>query len=345
MDQAFNAGFQLNKGTVVGDVGDAAGHLGADRILGFHAVPRIGLQLLHAEADALGVRVDLDDLDLDGVADGEDLRGVRDALPRHVGDVQQAVDAAQVHERAVVGDVLDHAFADFTLLQLADQLGALFGAGFFQDGATRDDDVAARTVHFQDGEGLFLAHQRADVAHRADVDLRARQEGRGAAEVDREAALDAADDGAVDRMAFGEHDFQTGPGFFAASLVAADDGFTQGVLDALEVDFDIVAELRNDGAFADAELAGRDAAFGLQTDVDDQDVFLDADDAAVNDLAFAEVTALKGFVEQGGEIVARGGEGGVSHAWVGFLTVMARDRMAPREVSETEDQVVGMRGR
>jgi hypothetical protein len=29
--------------------------------------------------------------------------------------VQQAVDAAQVHERAVVGDVLDHAFADFAL--------------------------------------------------------------------------------------------------------------------------------------------------------------------------------------------------------------------------------------
>src|SRR5690606_3788814 len=159
---------------------------------------------LHAEADALGVRVDLDDLDLDGVADGQDLARMRDALPRHIRDVQQAVDAAQVDEGAVVGDVLDDAFADFTLLQLADQLRALFGAGFFQDGATRDDDVAGRTVHFQDGEGLFLAHQRADVAHRADVDLRTGQEGRGAAQVDGEAALDATDDGAVDRLTFGE---------------------------------------------------------------------------------------------------------------------------------------------
>jgi len=73
VDQAFNAGFQLNKCAVVGDVGDAARELGADRILGFHAVPRIGLQLLHAERDALGVGVDLDDLDLDGVAHGQDL--------------------------------------------------------------------------------------------------------------------------------------------------------------------------------------------------------------------------------------------------------------------------------
>src|ERR1019366_1573547 len=154
----------------VGDVGDAAGELGANRVFGFDAVPRIGLQLLHAQRDPLGVGVDLDDLHLDGVADRQDLAGVRNALPAHVGDVQQAVDAAQVHERAVVGDVLDHAFADFAFLQLGDQLGALFGAGFFQDGAARDHDVAARTVHFEDRERLFLAHQRTDVAHRADVD-------------------------------------------------------------------------------------------------------------------------------------------------------------------------------
>src|SRR5690606_38770779 len=176
--QALDAGFQLNKRAVVGDVGDAAGVLGADRVFGLDAVPRVRLQLLHAEADALGVRVDLDDLHLDGVAHGQDLAGVRHALPAHVGDVQQAVDAAQVHEGAVVGDVLDHAFAHFAFLQLADQLGALFGAGFFQDGAARDHDVAARAVHLEDLERLFLAHQRTDFAHRAAVDLRTGQEAR-----------------------------------------------------------------------------------------------------------------------------------------------------------------------
>src|SRR5690606_33758202 len=221
-------------------------------------------------------------------------------------------------------------------------LRALFGAGFFQDGATRDDDVAARTVHFQDGEGLFLAHQRADVAHRADVDLRAGQEGRGAAQVDGEAALDATDDGAVDRLTFGEDDFQTGPGFFATGLVAADDRFTQGVLDAFQIDFDVVADLRDDGAFADAEFAGRDTTFGLQTDVDDQDVFFDADDAAVNNLAFAEVATLKGFVEQRSEIVTRGIVG-VGHIALG----LRRDRVAAHGwiVRERKSQVVRTRGR
>ena len=73
MHQPLDPRLQLHEGAVVGDVGDAAGVLGADRELLLDRVPRIGLQLLHAEADALGVLVDLDDLDLDGLADRQDL--------------------------------------------------------------------------------------------------------------------------------------------------------------------------------------------------------------------------------------------------------------------------------
>ena len=108
--------------------------------------------------------------------------------------MQQAVDAAEVDEGAVVGDVLHHAVEDHAFLEALDQLAALLGAGFFQHGAAGDDDVAARAVHLQDLERLRLAHQRGDVAHRTDVDLAARQEGHGAAEVDGEAALDPAVD-------------------------------------------------------------------------------------------------------------------------------------------------------
>jgi hypothetical protein len=50
----------------------------------------------------------------------------------------------------------------------------------FHDGATRHDDVAAAAVHLEDGELLGLTHQRADIAHRAHIDLAARQEGHGA---------------------------------------------------------------------------------------------------------------------------------------------------------------------
>ncbi len=192
-------------------------------------------------------------------------------------------------------------------MQLRHQFGALLGAGFFQDGATRHDDVAARTVHLQDGEGLFLAHQRADVADRTDVHLRAGQEGAGAAQVDGEAALHAADDRAHDRLAFGVDAFQTGPGFFATGLFTADHGFAGGVLDALQVHFDSVADLGNRLTVPLLELLHRNAAFGLQTDVHNQEVLFHADHVTVDNRAFGQVAARQGLVEQRGEIVARGG--------------------------------------
>src|SRR3984893_14352441 len=166
MDEPLDAGLELDEGAVVGDVGDAALEAGADRELGLDALPRIGLQLLHAERDAVGLVVDLDDLDLDLLADVEHLGGMIDAPPRDVGDVQQAVDAAEIHKRTVIGDALDHAVDDLTLFEVLDQLLALLGAGLFQHGTAGDDDVAAAAIHFQDLERLRNVHQRGDVADR-----------------------------------------------------------------------------------------------------------------------------------------------------------------------------------
>src|ERR1700730_1457276 len=166
VNQALDAGLQFDERAVVGDVGHAALEAGADRELGLDALPRIGLQLLHAERDAVGLMVDLDDLDLHLLADVEHLGGVIDAPPRNIGDVQQAVDAAEIHKRTVIGDVLDHAVDDLTLFEVLDQLLALLGAGLFQHGTAGDDDVAAAAIHFQDLERLRNVHQRGDVADR-----------------------------------------------------------------------------------------------------------------------------------------------------------------------------------
>ncbi len=148
----------------------------------------------------MGLVVDLDDPDLHLLADIEHLGRMIDAPPGDVGDVQEAVDAAEVHERAVVGDVLHHAVDDLTLFEVLHQFLALLGAGLFQNGAARDHDVAAAAVHFQDLERLLDVHQRRDVADRPDVDLAARQERHRAVEIDREAALDLIEDHARDLL-------------------------------------------------------------------------------------------------------------------------------------------------
>ncbi len=302
--QALDARLQLHEGAVVGDVGDAAGVLGADRILGRDAVPRIRLELLHAEADALGLRVEPDHLHLDLLADLQRLGRVVDAPPGDVGDMQQPIDAAQVHEGAVVGDVLHHAVEDLAFLQALDQLGALLGAGLLEHGAARHHDVAAGAVHLEDLERLRRAHQRANVAHRADIDLRAGQERHGAAEIDGEAALHPAIDGAVDALLGLECLFQVGPGLLAPRLLARQDDGAVLVLIALDIELDDVAGLHVGLGAGRAEFLQCDTALRLQADIDDGVFVGEAEDAAGDDGAVEAGILAEGFIEERGEVLA-----------------------------------------
>src|SRR6202044_2871118 len=137
--------------------------------------------LLHAERDAVGLVVDLDDADLDLLADGQDFARVVDAPPGDVGHVQEAVD-------------------DLAFGEVGDDLVALLGPALLENGAAGDDDVAAAPVHIEDLERLRDVPQRADIAHRTDVDLAARQESDRPVEIDGEAALDLVEDDPFDLL-------------------------------------------------------------------------------------------------------------------------------------------------
>src|SRR5580700_6067423 len=263
VDQTFDAGLELDEGAVVGDVGDATLEARSDWIFGLNTLPRIVEQLLHAERDAVGLVVDLDDLDLNLLADIEHLGRMIDAPPGNVGDVQQAVDAAEIDEGAVVGDVLDHTVDDLALFEVLHQLLALLGAGLFQHGAAGDDDIAAAAIHFEDLERLLVVHQRRHVADRPDIDLRARQERHGAVEIDGEAALDLVEDDALDLFVVLERLLELAPAFLAARLVARQHGFTKGIFDAFEIDLNGVADLDLGIAAGPGKFAQRHAAFGL----------------------------------------------------------------------------------
>ena len=216
-----------------------------------------------------------------------------DAAPGHVGDVQQAVDAAEVDERTVVGDVLDDALDDLAFLEALHELRALLGAGLLEHGAARHDDVAAALVHLEDLEGLRVVHQRGDVADRADVDLAARQEGHGAVEVDGEAALDLVEDDAFDALALVELLFEPDPALFAAGLLARQHRLAERVLDALEIDLDGVADLqRRPRARAPNSLSGTRPSTLRPTSMTAMS-FSMATTVPLTTLAFAESSVVK----------------------------------------------------
>src|SRR5439155_1751885 len=170
VDQALDARLQLNERAVVGDVGDTALELGIQREVVLDALPRIVQQLLHAERDAVGLVVDLDDLDLHRLADGQHLGRVIDAAPGDIGDVQQAVDAAEVDERTVIGDVLDDAVDHLTLFEarlVARQHG--FAEGILDAVEEHLDFVTDLEIAFTAGPGEF-AQCHAAFGLQADVD-------------------------------------------------------------------------------------------------------------------------------------------------------------------------------
>src|SRR5690606_28276933 len=96
--QTFDAFFQLGEATVVGQVGDAGHYAGVFRVTGLDGDPRVFAQLLQTQRYAVTLAVELQHLDIDLVTNVDDFRRMLDALPGHVGDVQQAVHAAQVDE-------------------------------------------------------------------------------------------------------------------------------------------------------------------------------------------------------------------------------------------------------
>src|SRR5206468_621945 len=92
VQQALQAGLELDEGAVVREVAHGTLHHGAGRILAGDLVPRVDLGLLHPQGDLLFLLVDAQDDDLDPIADADQLAGVVDPLgPAHLRDMDQAL--------------------------------------------------------------------------------------------------------------------------------------------------------------------------------------------------------------------------------------------------------------
>jgi len=221
--------------------------------------------------------------------------------PCHVGDVQQAIDAAEVDERTVLGDVLDHAAHDRAFLERFHELGALFAHAGLDHGAAREHHVVALAVELDDFEFEGLVLVGGQVLDRARVDQGAGQECADAVDQDREAALDLAARRAGDEVAGFEGLLECEPRSEALGGVAREDGVAVAVLDAADGHGDEVAGLDFEFALVVFELFDRHVGFGLQACVDHDVVVLDAHDFGGDDLARAHFGTLQGLFKQLGK--------------------------------------------
>ncbi len=238
------------------------------------------------------------------VADLEQLGRVVDPAPAHVGDVEQAVDAAEVDERTVLGEVLDDALDDLAFLEALERRLLEGSALLLEQHAARQHDVAALLVELDDLELEALAEERVEVANRAEVDLRPRQERLdAAADRDRQATLDARGDHAFDQLVALARGADLVPHLEPIGFLLGKHDHAHVVLAGLEQHVHDVARLHRDGAVGAAELFERDLALALIADVDDRVVLADRDDRAAKDLAFFDVILAETLGEHLREIL------------------------------------------
>src|SRR3989454_560826 len=286
VDETFHAGLELDERTVVGEAHDLAPRLGTGRVRLLDALPGVRRLLLVAERHTARFAVEVEDHDLDVVTDLEDLRGVADAAPAHVGHVQEPVDPTEVDERAIVRNVLDGAREHHALGQHLERVLLLLLALLLEDRAAREHDVAAAAVELDDLGPNRLADHGGQILHRAQVHLGARQE-RLDPDVDREAALDDLDHAAFHRRALLVGLGDRVPDLDLVGLVLGENDEPFGVLFGFEVHLDLFADLRQ-GAVP-VEFLDRDRPFALVADVDEDLAGADVDHAAADDLSFLEL--------------------------------------------------------
>ena len=242
MHEAFDAGLDLDERAVGNEVDDLAFDLRPDRVFGFDLVPRVGQLLLESEAHAFLLAIDVEDDHVDVLSHLEQFGRMANAAPAHVGDVEQAIQAVEVDERAEVGDVLDGALADVARHHLREELGALLVALLFDQLAARQDDVLALLVDLDHLEFVGVADVTGQVLGRGNIDLRGREE-RLDADVDEQPALDHGFDLAVDRAAFVADGENLIPVFLELGLFLRQDDHAVLVFELFDQNVDLIANL------------------------------------------------------------------------------------------------------
>jgi hypothetical protein len=242
-------------------------------------------ELLHAEGDALLLRIEVEHHHVDRLIELDDFGGMVDTAPRQVGDVHQTVDTTEIDEHTEIGDRLDDTFENLPLLERVENGLALTCDLLFDDRLAADHDVLGLLVDLHDAHVERLAQVGVKVAHRTDVDLRSGKERIDAHQVHHDAALDATDAAALQDVQVVERALNLLPDAYEVGALARQDDIAVLVFDRLQKHLDHLADLQvgSIGEFLDGH-----HAFGLETDVDRDIVLGQVNDAPLDDLTLLE---------------------------------------------------------
>src|SRR6478735_4658445 len=291
VDQAFDAVFNANERAERNQLGDLTRNNLAEGVGAGEGLPRVFLRSLERQGNALAVQVHLEDLDGDFLANLDNLGRVVDVLPGQLGNVNQAVYAAQVHEGTEVDDGGNDAGTDLALFQLVEERGADLGLGLLEPCTAGQHNVVAVLVQLDDLGFDLLTDVRSEVAHTAHLDEGCGQEA-AQTDVEDKTTLDNLDDGTGDNTVFFLDLLDVAPGTLVLSTLLGEDQAAFFVFLGEHQGFDLIAngdDVSGVNVVLDGQLAGGDDTFGLVTDVEQNFVAVDLDDGTFDEVSVVEV--------------------------------------------------------
>ncbi len=200
MDKTVNTVYNLSKCAEGHELDDLDLRHVANGVLVGEQRPWVGLGILVAERDLALVLIEVDNINLYLVTDGEDLRGLVDAAPAQLRDMDHTVNAADIDECAVAGEGLDNALVLLADLDLVpDGLSALTALSL-RDTADGADNALASLVDLSDLEADSLLEEPRQIGLTREIGLRGGNEHAHALDHDDNAAL----------VLFGDNAFENG---------------------------------------------------------------------------------------------------------------------------------------
>src|SRR2546423_6563526 len=110
MHQSLDAMLQFYESSVISHTRNLPRDPSGGRKALLDCFPRIGQKLFVSERDTLAFAIKFENLHLHCVAYFKKLGRILEASPGHISDMQKSVDAAEIDEGAIIGQVLNLPF-------------------------------------------------------------------------------------------------------------------------------------------------------------------------------------------------------------------------------------------
>ena len=284
VDETLYAGLNLYECAVVSDDHDLTLDDVANLEVGIESIPGMRAELLETESDALLGVVEVEDDDIDLLVELDNLFGMADAAPGEVGNVDESVHSAEVHEYTVRADVLDGSLEYLTLLETADDLGLLGLELCLDESLVGNDHVAVFLIDLDDLELHRLVYIYVIITDGLDADLAAGEECLDSEYIDDHTALGAALDVALDDLVVVVSLVDPVPGTEGACPLVREDQLAFLVFRVLYEDIYLVTycEVGVVAEFVDAHYA-----LALVTYIDDNFALVHRDDSTFDHFVLA----------------------------------------------------------